>query len=443
VLAPGKIGLRVGSAEERQILRAAALRCGLEAVDLDGQGKGAGGEHPQAPSGGELQFLVSDLPEERVADWAPNEISAMMPFLAPRSPTLILVRDAGDGDGKESAYAWVLERPLRVQEVQAQLRRVLQANGALLRQNLLMSEELHLTRRIFDSVRNGITICDVSQPDLPLVYVNPGFERITGYPASEICGYNCRMLQGPDTDQAERAKVREAIAEEREVHVVLKNYRKDGTSFWNELYLSPVRDLAGRLTHFVGIQNDVTAQVEAERQLGYLANHDALTGLVNRRLLLENLEQAVQRAKRSGKDGAVLFFDLNNFKHVNDTCGHDAGDRLLKVVAERLRAGTRTGETVARLGGDEFVVVLEELSEDRQPEEIMERLLQTIGGEIELMEQPFHPMASVGMARFPQDGMTPEDLLRVADFQMYLVKHQARQGAMLRRLDRAVGGHNK
>jgi diguanylate cyclase (GGDEF)-like protein/PAS domain S-box-containing protein len=434
VLEPGKIGLRVGSAEERQILRAAALRCGLQAVDLDAQGNGAGREDPQAASGEGLQFLVSDLPDARETDGEPNEFSAGMPFLAPRSPVLILVRDAGEGEGKESAYAWVLERPLRVQEVQAQLRRVMQANGALLRQNRLMSEELHLTRRIFDSVRNGITICDVSLPDLPLVYVNPAFERITGYAASEICGHNCRMLQGPETDQVERAKVRRAIEEEREERVVLKNYRKDGTTFWNELYLSPVRDLAGQLTHFVGIQNEVTAQVEAERQLSYLANHDALTGLVNRRLLLENLEQAVQRAKRSGRDGAVLFFDLNNFKHVNDTCGHDAGDRLLKLVADRLRAGTRTGETVARLGGDEFVVVLEELSEDRQPEEIIERLRQTIGEAAEVLEQPFHPTASVGMARFPQDGTSPEELLRVADFQMYLIKHQERRGKLMQEL---------
>jgi diguanylate cyclase (GGDEF)-like protein len=142
----------------------------------------------------------------------------------------------------------------------------------------------------------------------------------------------------------------------------------------------------------------------------------------------------VQRAKRSGKDGAVLFFDLNNFKHVNDTCGHDAGDRLLKLVADRLRAGTRTGETVARLGGDEFVVVLEELSEDRQPEEIIERLRQTIGEAAEVLEQPFHPTASVGMARFPQDGTSPEELLRVADFQMYLVKHQERRGKLMQEL---------
>jgi diguanylate cyclase (GGDEF)-like protein/PAS domain S-box-containing protein len=441
-----KIGLDVEREEERAVLRAAALACGLEPVELL-PGHAAGDidtVEAWRRSETSLPFVVTDRQVTNGGEDARETPAGggANPFPSYQAPVMILVRDRGQAEEEpaESAFAWVLERPLRVQEVQAQLGQLLRANDTLLRQNQIMSEELRLTRRIFDSVRNGITICDVNLPDLPLVYVNPAFERITGYAASEICGHNCRMLQGPETDQVARAKVRRAILEEREEHVVLRNYRKDGTTFWNELYLSPVRDQEGQLTHFVGIQNEVTAQVEAEQELSYLANHDALTGLVNRRRLLENLEQAVQRAKRSGKDGAVLFFDLTNFKHVNDTCGHDAGDRLLKLVAERLRAGTRTGETVARLGGDEFVVVVEELSEDRQPEEIMQRLRQTIGQVAEMMEQPFHPTASVGMARFPRDGTSPEELLRVADFQMYLVKHQARQRKLMQELGSKAGG---
>lgn len=292
-----------------------------------------------------------------------------------------------------------------------------------------MMEEFHRSRRIFDSVCNGITVCDARLPDLPLIYVNPAFEQMTGYSAAETNGRNCRFLQGSDIDQPGLTKVREAIHNQRDVRVLLKNFRKDRTPFWNELYLSPILDLEGNLTHFMGIQNDVTAQVESERELKFLAHHDSLTGLANRRVLLENLNRAILRASRRIENIAVLFFDIDNFKSVNDVFGHDAGDSILKIIAERLRAGTRANETVARLGGDEFVVVLEDFSADRQPVEVMQRLTSRINEAINLFDQPFHPSASVGMALFPLDGETPEALLKVADFNMYLNKHNARDAA--------------
>jgi diguanylate cyclase (GGDEF)-like protein len=220
-------------------------------------------------------------------------------------------------------------------------------------------------------------------------------------------------------------KIREAIRCEREERVLLKNYRKDGAFFWNELYISPIRDADGRLTHFVGIQNDVTIQVESALKLNHLAHHDALTGLVNRGFLVVQLQQSLLRARRSGGTIAVLFFDLDNFKHVNDVLGHGTGDQLLQIVAERLKSETRGGELVARLGGDEFVVVLENFSDERRAPAVMDRLASRVSEPVDLLGQVFHPSASVGMALFPQDGDTPETLLKVADFRMYIAKHNA------------------
>jgi PAS domain S-box-containing protein len=145
-----------------------------------------------------------------------------------------------------------------------------------------MAEQLELFQRIFESVSNGITIADVRAPDSPLVYVNPAFERMTGYTTEEAVGRNCRYLQGAERDQPGLTPVRRAVQEGREVRVVLRNVRKDGTMFWNELYLSPIRDRDGMLTHFVGIQNDVTVEMESTHSLEHRAHHDALTGLVNR-----------------------------------------------------------------------------------------------------------------------------------------------------------------
>jgi len=437
------VGLFVKSDEERELLRAAALDCGFDPVDLGSPvDEAALAQKVSASSGApyqsairtadsRLQIVVTD---SELMRWAPLENHS---FRGDNSPLIILVRnerqpndnrdEESNSAGQDAAYAWVLCRPLRQETLSEQLRQAAHSMRVFAQQYHSMFEELHLSRRIFDSISNGITICDAGMPDLPLVYVNPAFERLTGYPAHEICGRNCRFLQGSDIDQPGLTKIREAIREVHDERVLLKNYRKDGTLFWNEFYLSPILDLRGKLTHFVGIQNDVTAQVESALRLDYLAHHDALTGLANRGLLMEQLKQALLRARRSGDNIAVLFFDLDNFKHVNDVFGHEAGDSLLQVVAERLRAGTRASETVARLGGDEFVVVLEELSDDRPPADVMQRLAFSVSEKIDLLEQQFCPSASAGMALFPRDGDTPEALLKAADFNMYVAKHEAKQ----------------
>jgi diguanylate cyclase (GGDEF)-like protein/PAS domain S-box-containing protein len=405
------VGLLLSREEDRQVVRSAAENCGLEPLELT-EFKGG------------LPLIVTD--DERA-------IAPGADFGKDDSPLIIEVRDdARPDDPEQNAQpAWVLHRPLRVAAVSAQLRQAAYANRIFATRHHSILEELHRSRKIFDSVGNGIMIADARAPDLPLVYVNAAFERMTGYSAGEVYGRNCRFLQGSDTDQPALMEVRRAISEKCEAHVLLKNYRKDATPFWNELNLSPILDLEGSLTYFVGIQSDVTRQVETAQRLDYLSTHDYLTGLANRGLLLEQLKHALLRARRKGENVAVLFFDLDNFKQVNDLLGHEAGDLLLQVVADRLRAETRGGEVVARLGGDEFVVVLEGFSDERRPYGVMHRLTTKVGEAVKLFEQQIHPKTSVGMALFPQDGDTPEALLRVADFSLYAAKHSARQGIQI------------
>ncbi len=151
--------------------------------------------------------------------------------------------------------------------VLAQLSVVVYAHRAVSRRFQSAMEELHLNRRIFSSVTSGITIADANAPDMPLTYVNPAFEVMTGYCMEDVLGKNCRFLQRDERDQPGVAEMREAIAQRRQITVVLRNYRKDGSSFWNELFISPIRNREGVLTHFVGIQNDVSARVEFEAAL--------------------------------------------------------------------------------------------------------------------------------------------------------------------------------
>jgi diguanylate cyclase (GGDEF)-like protein len=154
-----------------------------------------------------------------------------------------------------------------------------------------------------------------------------------------------------------------------------------------------------------------------------MAHHDMLTGLVNRALLLDRVEHALLRVKRTESPVAVLFFDLDNFKFVNDVFGHDAGDNLLKLVAERLRQGVRQEDTVARLGGDEFVVLLAEPTDEQEAQGIMQRMIDDVRQPMLVSGQEFRPSASGGMALFPRDGKTARELLRSADLAMYAAKH--------------------
>ncbi|MFX9787948.1 PAS domain-containing protein, partial [Acinetobacter baumannii] len=152
---------------------------------------------------------------------------------------------------------------------------------------------------------------------MPVVYVNPAFEHITGYRAEEVIGRNCRFLQGPQRDDQALAPLREALREGRTAHVVLKTYRKDRTPFWNELLVSPVRDDHGRLTHYVGVLNDVTQRYQLESKLAFAASHDPLTGLANRTALRQRLERTLATPAAIAQGAAVLFIDLDNFKLIN------------------------------------------------------------------------------------------------------------------------------
>jgi diguanylate cyclase (GGDEF)-like protein/PAS domain S-box-containing protein len=294
--------------------------------------------------------------------------------------------------------------------------------------------------RALEAVSHGITITDPHQPDNPIVYANAAFEHLTGYSAEEVIGRNCRFLQGSERDQPSLEEVRAAIREERECRVVVRNYRKDGTLFWQELSISAVRDEQGRLTHFVGVHADVTERKLEEARLAHQALHDPLTGLPNRTLFLDRLQHALALIEPHGGQLAVLFMDLDDFKIINDSLGHMAGDRLLVSVAERLSSHLRAEDTAARLSGDEFAFVLED-SGLNGAVRLAERLAQVLRDPFVLDGREVFVSASIGIALGEATTSTEaQELVRRADLAMYRAKRsgKARYALFEEEMDRAL-----
>ncbi len=339
----------------------------------------------------------------------------------------------------DGSYAQVIDRGYLLRDIRGHMTRVV---GGMLdvSERHRFEADLRLLRRAVEATSNGVIIADARQPDCPIVYVNPAFQDITGYTSEEVLGRNCRFLQREDRDQIAIETIRQGIREQREVRVLLRNYRKDGTQFANEFHIAPVRDGSGELTHFVGVQNDVTERQRYEEQLAYRATHDELTGLPNRQLLLDRLQQAVLGAERHGRQVAVVFIDLDDFKLVNDSLGHSAGDEVLRAVAQRLHEIVRETDTVGRFGGDEFVIVLTEQTEEAAVSEVLARVASRLTDPIELAGVSYTLTPSIGHCRYPEAGNDAEALLMRADMAMYQAKQQGRNRAVAYRpeFDNAV-----
>lgn len=287
---------------------------------------------------------------------------------------------------------------------------------------------LRLHQRAIAFCANALMIASANAPEYPIVYVNPAFERITGYSAAEVIGRSCRLLQGDDRDQPGIDEIRSALREQRPGNVVLRNYRKDGTLYWNNLHVAPVRDDDGVVRHFVAAQYDITEMKRYEAELRHLAHHDTLTGLPNRALLQDRLHQAIAYSARSAHPVWLLFVDLDRFKFVNDSLGHKAGDEMLRAIAGRLQSSVRQTDTVARLGGDEFVLILQEQADGLQGLGAagVQRIMDAVAQPLTIDGHEFFPTCSMGVAVYPADGDDVETLMTHADIAMYRAKESGR-----------------
>ncbi len=288
-------------------------------------------------------------------------------------------------------------------------------------------EQLRIAAVAFQS-RDGMMVTDARGI---ILQVNQAFTDVTGYSAAEAVGNMSSVLHSGRQDAAFYRNMWEAITREGHWQGEIWNRRKDGGIYPEWLSIAGVRDTNGEVTHYLGIYSNISDPQEAERKILALAFYDPLTGLPNRRLLLDRLHQALAVSARSGQFGGLLLLDLDHFKAINDTRGHDVGDELLVEVARRLSETLRETDSAARLGGDEFVVLIEGLNEEQDAaataaETIAEKLRAAICQPFTLKGEVRHITPSIGVTLFGSQGERTDALLKQADLALYQAKGAGR-----------------
>lgn len=317
----------------------------------------------------------------------------------------------------QSLEKQVVERTAELQEVNARL-------AVELEEHKRTEERLRQYAKVFEKTADGVIILD---KDARVVAVNRSFTEVAGYAEDETFGKNPRFLQSTRHDPAFFKAMWTSILDTDHWQGEIWNRRKSGETYPAWLTISVIKDEQGQISNYIGVYSEINVLKKAHARLQHMAHHDALTGLPNRVLLGDRIEHALERARRERNAMALLFVDLDRFKYVNDTLGHQAGDQLLLKVSERLVASVRASDTVTRLGGDEFVVLLEDI-EDPQKEcaAVAEKVLDTLRLPITVNNQPLFIGASVGISTFPADGNDVDTLLKHADAAMYHAKAAGR-----------------
>lgn len=265
-----------------------------------------------------------------------------------------------------------------------------------------------------------------------VTYVSASFTAMTGYAAAEMIGQNCRVLQGPGTDAATRHQMRDVLASGKVFEGQILNYRKDGSAYWAALKITPIRVGAGTaITNYVSVQRDISNEVALLKQLEAQALHDHVTGLPNRAAAERAVEQAVKRSRSRELTAAVGLIDLDDFRAVNNTLGHAAGDTVLQQWASRTLARLREGDALARMGGDEFLLILLNISRTTSREDltgILDRVHTAVEEPFTVDGQQVSIGMSMGIALVPEDGTDSRTILRNADEALYTAKKRGNDG---------------
>ena len=283
---------------------------------------------------------------------------------------------------------------------------------------------LRLAEKVFDNSGQAIMITDAAAT---ILSVNPAFTEITGYPAEEAVGHNPSVFASGRHDAAFYASMWSELKRNGAWEGEIWDRRKNGEVYPKWASINAVNDPeTGEVTHYIAIFSDITERKENEARIEHLAYHDALTGLPNRFALQARLAQSLADARRNGTQVALMFIDLDHFKTINDSLGHDIGDQLLMTVARRISATLRESDTVARLGGDEFVIVVPGVGSPEDAARVAEKVIEHVGEPLALAGHKLHTSPSIGIGIFPTDGHNAETLMKNADIAMYYAKQHGR-----------------
>lgn len=266
----------------------------------------------------------------------------------------------------------------------------------------------------------------ITDTDGAIEYVNEGFMNHTGYKRQEVMGQNPRILKSGETAPAVYKEMWEALKSGNSWRGELHNRKKNGDLYWEIASIAPVKQGDGNFSHYVAVKENITDLKKAEAHIRHMATHDALTGLPTKTLCKDRFSIAIGSARRNKKEVALIFIDLDGFKGVNDTLGHNAGDRVLKETAKRLESRLRTSDTVSRVGGDEFLVLLTEVSSRQAVSNVANELIQAVAKPFYIDSEVVKIGASMGIALYPEHGDDFSSLTQAADQAMYTIKHSGK-----------------
>ncbi len=322
----------------------------------------------------------------------------------------------------DGSWRWILGHALiHSRDENGQPMRLIGTNVDITKRKLI-EEERQLASLVF---KNSSEAMSVTGHDGRVITVNPAFTQITGYRLEDLQGRHARIF---DLDEAIFGVIREAINTVGKWHGEVWSRRKDGDVFPVDVSINTIFDETGQPSRYVALFTDITDRKQTEELVWRQANFDALTQLFNRSMFHERVGQEIRLAQRAGTQLALLFIDLDRFKEINDTLGHDVGDHLLLEAARRIVSCVRETDAVARMGGDEFTILLAGLGENDGPviERIACNILESLADAFHLGDEEVYVSASIGITLYPHDATEIEALFRNADQAMYLSKNQGR-----------------
>ncbi|MEQ6340181.1 MAG: diguanylate cyclase [Gammaproteobacteria bacterium] len=333
--------------------------------------------------------------------------------------------------GEEGPYEVIVQRSdgstipaeVRAKSVEYQGRTIRVVAAQDIRERKKAEEKLRQAATVFDNTSEAIVITDAEHS---IVAVNRAFSDITGYESPEVLGKAPRIYQSGRHNKTVLTELQSSLETHGQWRGEIWNRRKNGDVYPAWECVTEIKGEQGRVTNTVRVFSDISAMKESEKRLHYLAHHDALTGLPNRLLFQENLNQALRRAKRHKQRVALLFLDLDRFKIINDTLGHACGDRLLQETALRLRKAVRAEDMVARLGGDEFTIILADIAHPEDAAILAKKLIDAVAEPIATDGHEITTSTSMGISIYPDDAEDSEGLAKAADAAMYRAKEHGR-----------------
>ena len=326
-----------------------------------------------------------------------------------------------------NGYVWVFVSAVLIFVARSQLLGFLGGSASLKRQRE-DRERLRQAAAVFDCTREGVLVTDRTGA---IVHVNRALVEITGYTVEEVLGKRPNMFKSGHHDLEFYQGVFKSLQETGDWHGEIWNRRKNGEIYPQWQTVRAITDEKGQLTHYVAVFTDISAIKKSQTDLARLVHHDPLTDLPNRLLFTDRTEQALTSAQRHKTGCALLMIDLDHFKIINDSLGHNVGDLLLKAVSGRLQRVFGKGYTVARLGGDEFAVLIENCSNASRAEVLAQQVLEVMKAAFEITGHQLFVSASVGISVFPGDALNAEQLLRNADSALFKAKSAGREGYAL------------